>query len=49
MMLRKFWTHLAKKKKQRNCKHKDLTIVASDPEHAFLYCYDCGKEWVEKT
>jgi hypothetical protein len=35
-------------KKQRACKHEDITIIASDSDYAVLYCYDCKKQWVER-
>ena len=47
--MRRIREYFAKRKKQNNCKHEDVTIVASGPEYALLYCYDCEKEWTEKT
>lgn len=35
-------------KKQKKCKHPDLTILAEGPEFAVLFCPDCEKKWTEE-
>jgi len=47
-MFKKIKEKYKKIRKQRACKHEDITIIASDSDYAVMYCYDCEKQWVER-
>ena len=36
------------RKKQKNCKHLDITVVSKISPYYTIHCYDCDKTWNEK-
>lgn len=47
-MIKRIKTYFELKKKQKKCKHLDITIVSKIFPYYTLYCYDCDKTWNEK-
>ena len=46
-LLKRILDFFETRKKQKNCKHKDITIVAHAYPFYKLHCYDCNKTWEE--